>query len=385
MPVEKHSIQTIYSDLSLTFSRYDVQHSSTETLDTDNIFGPLSLSLVMTYYMHVKRHSILTINAGLSLSRYYVTKCMYINIRYWQYIEASLSLSLVMTYNIMYRKTRYWQYIRASLSFSLVMTYNMHVQKHSILTIYSGLSLSRYYVQHACTETPDTDNIFGPLSLSVSLRRTTFMYQSPRYWQYIRASLSLSLWRTICMYRNSRYWQYIWLSLSLWRTTCMYRNTQHWQYIRGSLSLSLWRTTCIYRNTRYWQYIRASLPLSRYDVHMHVQKYSTLTIYSGLSLSFSLSFWRTTCMYRTTQHWQYIRASLSLFLSLVMTYNMHVQKHSILTIHSGLSLPLSRYDIQHACTETLNTDSYLARALSLFCVAVRYIARAHTGLSPPLS
>jgi len=45
-------------------------------------------------------------------------------------------------------------------------------------------------------------------------------------------------------------------------------------------------------------------------------------------------------------------------LSLVMMYNIHVQKHSKLTIYSDLSLSfsLSRYDAQNACKETLDTD-----------------------------
>ena len=236
----------------------------------------------------------------------------------------------------MYRNTRNWQYIRASLSpfLSIVITYNMHVQKHSIQTIYSGLYLSRYDIQHACTETAGTDNIFGPLS---------------------RFDVQHACTDTL--------------------------NTDN---IFGPLALSLWRTTCMYRNTRYWQYIRVSFPLSRYDV-----KYActgtlyTDNIFGTLSLSFFLSLWRTTCMYRNTQHWQYIRASLSLFLSrydvqyactetldtdnifaplslsLVMTYNMHVKKHSTLTIYSGLSLYLSlfRYDVQHAWTKTLDTDN----------------------------
>ena len=109
---------------------------------------------------------------------------------------------------------------------------------------------------------------------------------------------------------------------------------------------------------------------------MHVQKHSTQTLYSGLSLSLSislwrttwctetldtdnifgslsLSLWRTTCMYRNTRYWQNIRASPSL----VMTYNMQVQKNSSQTLYSGLSLSLSGYDVQQACTETLDTDN----------------------------
>jgi len=285
----------------------------------------------------------------------------------------------------MYRKTRYWQYIRASLSFSLVMTYNMHVQKHSILTIYSGLSLSRYYVQHACTETPDTDNIFGPLSLSVSLRLTTFMYQNPRYWQYIRASLSLSRYDVQYACTETADTDNIFGSLSrydvqhactetlnidnIFGALCLSRyDVQHaftetldTDNIFGPLSLSLVMTyTCMYRNTQHWQYIRASLSLSlsRFDVqHACTEPLNTDNIFGLLSLSFSLSLWRTTCMYRNNRYWQYIWASLSLSISLVMTYNMHLQKHSILTIHSGLSLSLSHYDMQHACTDTLDTDN----------------------------
>jgi len=41
----------------------------------------------------------------------------------------------------------------------------------------------------------------------------------------------------------------------------------------------------------------------------------------------------------------------------------------MLTIYSGLSLSLSRYDVQNSCTETLDTGSNLARARSPFCVA----------------
>ena len=170
-----------------------------------------------------------------------------------------------------------------SLSLSLVMTYNMHVQKHSILTIYSDISLSRYVVQHACTETLDTDNIFGTLSLS-------------------HYDVQHACTKTL--------------------------NTDN---ISGPLSLSLWRTICMYRNTRYWQCIRDSFPLSCYDVkHACTETLNTGNIFGLLYLSFSLSLWRTKCMYRNTRYWQYIRASLS--LSLVMTYNMHVQKQSILTI-----------------------------------------------------
>ena len=168
MHVQKHSILTIYSGLSLSLSRYDVQHACTETIDTDDIIGPISLSLVMTYNMHVQKHSILTIYSGLSISvsRYDVHHACAEAIDTGNTFGA-LSLSLWRA-TCINRNTRYWQYIRAYLR--LVMSYYMHVQKHSTQTLYSvlslSLSLSRYDVQHACTETLDTDNIFGPLSLS---------------------------------------------------------------------------------------------------------------------------------------------------------------------------------------------------------------------------
>jgi len=298
----------------------------------------------------------------------------------------------------MYRNTQHRHYIRS----------------------YLILSLSRYNVQHACTETIDTDNIFGPLSLSHYDVKNAYTEKLNNDNIFVPLSLSLSLWRSTCMYRNTRYWQYnrdplslsrydvqhactetldtenIFgsLSLSLWRTTCMYRNTQHRQYIRASLSLSLslslWRTTCMYRNPRYWHYIRATLSLSHYDVqhactetldtenifgplsplslsllmtyNMHVQKHSIMTLYSGLSLS--LSLWRTTCIYRITRYWQYIRGSLSL----VMTYNMHVQ-NTRYSQYIRASLSLSCYDVRHTWTETRDTDNIfgsLSLCLSLW-------------------
>ena len=167
----------------------------------------------------------------------------------------------------MYRNTPYWQYIRASLSLSLVMTYIMHVQKQSILTTHSGLSLSHYDVQHALTGTLVTDNIFGP----------------------------------ICV--------------SLCRTTCMYRNTQHRNYIRSYLFLSL--------------------SLSRYDVqHACTETLDTDNIFGPLSLS-SYDVQHACTKTIDTEN---IIGPISLFI--VMKYNMHVHKHSILTIHSGLSLSL---------------------------------------------
>jgi len=149
MHVQKHSTPTINSGLSLSLflSRYDVQHACTETLDTDNIFGSLFLSLVMTYNMHVQKNSTLTIYSGHSLS---------------------LSLSL---YDVQHEctETLDTDNIFAPLSRCLVMTYNMHVQKHTILTIYSCLSPS------------------------LSLWRTSCMYRNTRSWHYIRSTLSLSL------------------------------------------------------------------------------------------------------------------------------------------------------------------------------------------------
>ena len=124
---------------SLSLSRNYVHYACTETLDTDNIFGSVSLSL-------------------------WRTTCMYRNTRYWKYIRSTLSLSLVMTYNMHVQKQ---PILTIYSSLSLVMMYNMHVKKHTTLTIYSGLYLSRYDVQHARTETLDTDNIFGSLSLSL--------------------------------------------------------------------------------------------------------------------------------------------------------------------------------------------------------------------------
>ena len=149
MHVQKHSTPTINSGLSLSLflSRYDVQHACTETLDTDNIFGPLFLSLVMTYNLHVQKNSTLTIYSGhslsLSLSLYDVQhECT--ETLDTDNIFAPLSRCLVMTYNMHVKNTRYWQYIRASLP------------------------LSRYDVHHACIETPDPDIIFVPLSPSLS-------------------------------------------------------------------------------------------------------------------------------------------------------------------------------------------------------------------------
>jgi len=204
MHVQKHSTQTIYSGLSLplSLSRYDVQHACTETLDTDIIFGLLSLSLIMTCNMHVQKHSTLKIYSGLSppshslsLGRKHAcTETLDNDI----FGPLSQSLSLWRT-TFIYRNTRYWQYIRGSLSH--VMTYNMHVQKHSILTIYSGRSFS------------------------FLLWRTTYMNRNTRYWQYIRASLSLSLVMTYNMHVQKHsiltIYSVLSLSLSLWRTTCM--------------------------------------------------------------------------------------------------------------------------------------------------------------------
>ena len=73
------------------------------------------------------------------------------------------------------------------------MTYNMHVQKHSILTIYSGLFLSHYNVQYACRETLDTDNIFGPLSLSLSRYDVQYAYTETHDTDNVFGPLSLSL------------------------------------------------------------------------------------------------------------------------------------------------------------------------------------------------
>ena len=99
MHVHKHSILTTYSGLS----RYDVQYACTETLDIDNIFGSLSLSLVMTYNMHVQKHSILTIYSGLSLSvsRYDVHYACAEAIDTDNTFGPLLSLSLIMTCNML--------------------------------------------------------------------------------------------------------------------------------------------------------------------------------------------------------------------------------------------------------------------------------------------
>jgi len=330
MHVQKHSILTIHSGLSL--SRYDVQHACIETLDTDNIFGPLSrydvqhactetldtdnifgpLSLVMTYNMHEQKQSIVTIYSGLSLSLI-MTCNMHVQKHSILTIHSGLSVSLSPSrYDVQNActETLYTDNIFEPLSLSLVMTHKMHVQRQSILTISAGLSLSRHDVQHACTETLITENIYGPLSLSSSLSR------------YDAQNACTETLDTDKLYGP--------LSPSLTRYDVQHECTEIFDtdniFGHLSLSLSLWRTTCMYRNTRYWQHNRAPLPLSLVMTYnMHDQKHSILTIYSGLSLS------------------------------LVMTYNMHVQKHSILTIYSGL--PLSRYDVQHACTETLETDN----------------------------
>ena len=320
MHLKKYSILTTYSGLSFPFLLWRTTYMYRNTRYWQYIRAYLSLSLslplVMTYSMHVQKHSILTIYSSLSPSpSLWRTRCMYRNNRYWQYMR--VTLSLVMTYNMhvkKHTKVKIYSDLSLSLSISLVMTHIMLVQKHSILTNYSGLSLSlsRYDVQYACSETLDTDNTFGPfsLSLSLSLWRTECMYRNTLYWQYIRASLPLSRYDAQDACTETIDTDNICgsLSLSSWRTTCMYRNTHNWKYIRTSLSLflslSLWRTKCMYRNTRYWQIIRASFSISH-------------------------SLWCTTWMYRNIRYWQYIRASLS--LSLVMTYNMHVQKHSILT------------------------------------------------------
>jgi len=231
------------------------------------------------------------------------------------------------------------------------MTYNMHVQKHSILKIYSvhSLSLSRYDVQHACTETADTDNIFLPLSRYDVQHACKETHNTDN----IFGPLSLSLWRTTCPYRNTRYWQYIRVSFPLSHYDVKHACTEtlntdnKFGPLSLSFSLSLWRTTCMYRNTRYWQYIRVSLPLSRYDVqHACTEKLNTDNIFGPLSLSFSLSLWRTTWMYRNTRHWQYICASL----------------------------PLSRYDVQHACTKTLDTDNiFVPLSLSLVMTYIMHV------------
>jgi len=230
-----------------SLSRYDVQHAWAETIDSDNIFGPLSLS--HNDVQHACKETLDRDNIFMALSlSLWRTTCMYRNNRYWLYIRASLSLFL-----------------------SFVMTYNIHVQKHSILTIYSGLPLSHYDVQHACTGTLNTDTIFGPISLSLVMT----------YNMHVEKHSILTIYSGLS------------LSLSLWRTTCMYTNTEYWKFIRASLSLSLWRTTCMYRNSQHRHYIRAYLSISRYDVqHACTETLDTDNKFRYLSLS----LWRRICM-----------------------------------------------------------------------------------------
>ena len=163
------------------------------------------------------------------------------------------------------------------------MTYNMHVQKQSILTIYSGISLSlslfRYDVQHSCTETLDTDNIFGPPSLS--------------------------LWRATCMYRNTQHRHYIraYLSISRYDVQHACRETLDTDNLFRPLSLSLVMTYNMHVHKHWILKIYSGLSLSLFMTYnMHVQELSTQTLYSGLSLY--LSLWRTTCMYRNTRYRQ---------------------------------------------------------------------------------
>jgi len=237
----------------------------------------------MAYNMHVQKHSILTI-----------------------YSDLSLSLSLWRT-TCMYRNTQHWQYIRASLSLSRYDLQHACTDTLDTDNIFGPLSLYlfRNDVQHACTETLDTDNIFGPLSVSLVMTYNMHVQKHSILTIYSGLSLSLSLWRTTCMYRDTRYWQYIRASLSPNDVQHACTETLDTDNILGplSLSLSLWRTTWMYRNSRYWQYIRASLSLSRYDVqHACTETLDTDNIFEPLSLSLSLL--RTTCMYRNTRYCQ---------------------------------------------------------------------------------
>ena len=143
--VQNHSILTIYSGLSISFSRYDLQHAFTVTADTDNTFGPLlSLSLIMTYNMHVQKYSILTIYSGISLSlapsRYDEQHACAETID----TDNTFGPPSLSHYDVQHALTETLDpdNIFGSLSLSLVMTYNMHVQKYLTQTLYSVLSLS---------------------------------------------------------------------------------------------------------------------------------------------------------------------------------------------------------------------------------------------------